>query len=106
MFYAETAPITSVIIDNGVTSIEDDEFNNYPGLVKVVIPNSVTNIGIGAFDGCALPNVTIPNSVTSIGAGAFGSTGLTNVTIGNGVTDIGNQRVRRVLQPQERHDPQ
>ena len=38
----------------------------------LVIPNSVTSIGRGAFRYCSdLTSVTIPNSVTSIGGGAF-----------------------------------
>jgi hypothetical protein len=67
------------------------------------IPDTVTNIGDGAFWGSLslanvtiIPNrnltsVTIPNSVTSIGSAAFGGcTGLTNVTIPNSVTRIGD----------------
>ena len=47
----------------------------------MVIPNSVTSIGRGAFRYCSdLTSVTIPNSVTSIGASAFsGCSGLTSV---------------------------
>ena len=58
---------------------------------KVVVPNSVTNIGERAFSGCiSLTSVTIPNSVTSIGRGAFyNCTSLTSVTIPNSVTSIG-----------------
>ena len=41
-------------------------------LTSVVIPNSVTTIGNGAFLGCSnLTSVTIPNSVTSIENSAF-----------------------------------
>ena len=40
--------------------------------VNYIIPNSVTNIGDGAFRWCgSLQSVTIPNSVTKIGDGAF-----------------------------------
>ena len=52
---------------------------------NVTIPNSVTSIGLGAFDGCnGLASVTIPDSVTSIGNYAFrGCSGLASVTIPN-----------------------
>ena len=62
------------------------------GMTSVTIPNSVTEIGPGAFDGCSgLTSVTIPNSVTSIGDRAFYEcSGLTSVTIPNSVTSIGN----------------
>ena len=56
------------------------------------IPNSVTNIGMAAFESCGLTNVAIPNSVTIIGDTAFfACNSLTNVTIGTGVTSIGSR---------------
>jgi hypothetical protein len=60
------------------------------------IPDSVTNVGDGAFVGSSgltpgLTNVTIGNSVTSIGNSAFwGCSSLTSVTIPNSVTSVGN----------------
>ena len=59
---------------------------------EIVIPNSVTNIGVSAFSECnKLSSVTIPNSVTSIGDWAFyNCSGLTSVTIPNSVTSIGD----------------
>ena len=62
-------------------------------VVEAIIPNGVTTIGLGAFNGCDdLTSVTIPNSVTSIGRSAFyGCDGLTSVTISNGVTEISGE---------------
>ncbi len=54
------------------------------------IPNSVTSIGGGAFEGCVnLTSVTIPNSVTKIDEYAFyRCTNLTSITIPDSVTAI------------------
>ena len=54
------------------------------------IPNTVTNIGVGAFITCSsLTNVTIPNSVTSIGEDAFTfCSSLTSAMIPSSVTSI------------------
>ncbi len=61
-------------------------------ITDLVIPNSVTKIGMMTFSGCSgLTSVTIPNSVTEIGAEAFsGCSNLTSVTISNSVTSIAN----------------
>ena len=88
--------ITSVIIENGVTSIGDYAFYNCIRLTNVTIGNGVTSIGNYAFSGCTvLTSVTIPDSVTSIGGYAFsGFTGLTSVTIPDSVTSIGSSAFR------------
>lgn len=67
-------------------------FRNCYGLINVIIPNSVTSIGVIAFSSCyGLTSITIPNSVTSIGYQAFQHcNNLTTVTIPNTVATIGD----------------
>ena len=61
------------------------------GCAKTTIPNSVTEIGWRAFEGCtSLKSIDIPDSVTGISWNAFkGCTSLESITIPNSVTEIG-----------------
>ena len=81
-WYSSRSSITSVILNDGITSIGDNTFLDCINLISVTIPNSVTNIGVDAFGDCTgLTNIVIPSSVTSIGEYAFnGCTGLTDIT--------------------------
>ncbi|MGM9523730.1 MAG: leucine-rich repeat domain-containing protein, partial [Faecousia sp.] len=58
-------------IPNGVTSIDEEAFENCSNLTGVEIPDGVTSIGFLALSGTGLTSVTIPASVTSIGNYAF-----------------------------------
>ncbi len=65
-----------------VTSIREKAFREASGLISVSIPNSVTNIGDGAFRGSGLTTLTIPSSVTSIGNDiVIGCENLTSIVI-------------------------
>ena len=58
--------------------------------------NSVQHIGTTAFQWNSINNLVIPDSVSTIGEGAFGNNyGLITVEIGSGVTSIGNSAFRR-----------
>ena len=70
-----TAYIPETVVYNGktyeVVGIDDYAFANSP-ITSITIPNSVTSIGNGAFNGCkSLTSITIPNSVTNIGSGEY-----------------------------------
>ncbi len=89
--YLNGEEVKDLIIPNSVTSIGNGAFYGCSGLTSVTIPNSVTSIGSHAFSLCyGLTSITIPNSVTSIGDYAFSNCGLTSVTIPNSVTSIGD----------------
>jgi len=53
-----------------------------------MIPNTVTNIGNGAFAGCTgLTSIEIPSNITNIDNGAFaGCTGLTSINVNSNNT--------------------
>ena len=66
-------------------------------LKEIIIPDSVTSIGIGAFTGgganaaSGITSIDIPDSVKTIGDYAFtGCDKLIKLNLGNGVTTIGN----------------
>jgi len=83
--------LVGIIMPNTVTNIGSGAFINCINLKNVTIPGSVEVIGSNAFTGCAsLTSVIIPDSVTTINGGAFSHcTSLTSINIPNNVTIIG-----------------
>ncbi len=80
---------TEFTIPDGVTVIEYGAFQG-SSLTRITIPDSVTTIGDYAFAACSFTSITIPDSVTTIGSYAFRTCrALKNVTIGDSVTSLG-----------------
>ncbi len=75
-----------------VTAIASGAFNGLATITNTIIPGTVTNIGIQAFQNCSsLASVTISNGVVSISDAAFyGCSSLTGIAIPNSVTYVGN----------------
>ena len=81
--------LASAVIGNSVTTIGEDSFNHCESLTSVDIPSSATRIERSAFFDCAsLASVTFPDGLTYIGDSAFLSSGLTSVTIPDSVTSL------------------
>ena len=85
-------PITSVIISNHITTIDDYAFSS-SSLTSITIPESVISIGRDAFYDCdRLISISIPSSVTSIGISALSSCSkLTNISV-----DENNQQYKSI----------
>lgn len=83
--------LANIILPNSVTVIGEGAFY-IAGLFEITIPNSITQISDIAFMGCKhLFRVTIPDSVRSIGTSAFYACNLlTYITIPDSVDEIGN----------------
>ncbi len=98
--FMDCPALTSIVVESG--NPRYDSRNNCNAIIETasntliagckntIIPNSVTEIGYGAFMDCTgLTSIVIPNSITKIGELAFqGCTGLTSVDIPNSVTEI------------------
>lgn len=89
--------IQKVIINEGITQIEDDTFLGYWTINEISLPEGLESIGDRAFGECtALKSVTIPGTVkklgNTVGSGPFEQcTSLESVVIEEGVPYIGYQ---------------
>ncbi len=83
--------LKSVVIPNSVTYIGYGAFAGCNGLESAVLSNSLTSIGEYIFSNCTkLTSISIPESVIEIAEGAFyNCSGLTSIDIPESVTSIG-----------------
>lgn len=65
--------IKEVIVNDGITKIGDYTFQVYDSLTKVTLPDTLTEIGRSAFNGCHFEEITIPENVTTIGRNGVAS---------------------------------
>ena len=82
--------ISKIVIADTVTNIGTGACKGMSNLTEVTIGNGVTKIGDSAFDQCkALTKADITDNVEEIGASAFAETKLKSVVIGKKVKKIG-----------------
>lgn len=87
--------VTSVVIPEGITTIEDGTFGKYPSnilenLVEVTLPSTLKIIGKNAFLCCkSLKSIEIPEGIKTIAEFTFyGCTSLKSIKIPEGITNI------------------
>ncbi|MBE6633123.1 MAG: hypothetical protein E7620_02130 [Ruminococcaceae bacterium] len=83
---------TKVILPDGLTVIMDGAFDGCESLVEVVLPSTLKEIGEEVFYDCsALTTIVLPDGLESIGRYAFYyCEGLTEITIPASVTSMGS----------------
>ena len=88
----ESCLLSSIIIPDSVTTIEDYAFLSCENIITMTIPDSVTTIGDYAFSRCVgLTSINIGNGVETIGKSVFyNNLNLSSVIIGNSVASIGD----------------
>ncbi len=88
-WYGQRVNIKKVIIEDGLTSVSINSFDNCSNLTQVILPESVTRIETNAFSRCSsLKEISLPDGVTFIGINAFNSAGLTSVHLGPSVNSL------------------
>lgn len=80
--------IPSTINGVEIISIGDLAFKNSRDFSRLVIPDSITNIGEYAFENTGLTQLSIPDSVTAIGKYAFIYSSIESIDIGNSITTL------------------
>ena len=101
----ETA--TNVVIPDYITEIEWGAFEGCTSLSSITIPDGVTYIPVRAFKGCEnLSSLTIPDSVIEIGESAFeGCTNLTNLIYSNNIEEIGKDAFKGCVKLKNKPTP-
>ena len=82
--------LEEAIIEEGITSIDAQAFEDCVSLTNVSMPNTIKTIGTFAFYDCySLRSITLSENLETIKKGAFMDTRLSAVTIPNKVKKIG-----------------
>lgn len=75
--------ITTIVIEEGITTLGWSAFYGCEAMTKIDIPNTVTSLEYGALGYCtSLSSIYLPDSITEIGLASFvGCSALTEITV-------------------------
>ncbi len=80
-YTCKESEITKLIVKDGIKGISDSAFSNCSNLKAIVLPNTIVDIGIRAFDGIGATEITIPSSVKRIGEDFVRGKNLKSITM-------------------------
>ena len=84
------AEITSVVVEEGVTTIGSYAFRNCPNLISVMLPAGIETIGNYSFNMCpSLSQLNLPEGLKEIGEYALNNVGMEKIIIPDTVTHMG-----------------
>ena len=90
--FDECKSLEKVTLNRGLTYIGTYAFKKSFSLNEIEIPDTVVEIGKGAFKGSGIKKLVVPGSVKIIGEGAFGGLGnALEITVSDGVEKIGRE---------------
>ena len=82
---------SSIVVEEGVTSIGDNAFDHVRTITSVTLPASLRRIGTGAFHACtALTQVSMQEGLTTLGERALAQCPITDITIPASVVSFGD----------------
>ena len=88
--YFACPKLKSLIIPDSVTSLGEGAFTECPALTSVVLSQNLEKIPMNCFKDCSgISSITIPSSVIDIGGYAFYGTSITELVIPSSVKSVG-----------------
>ncbi len=82
--FFDASPLTTVVIEEGVTKIPARMFYNQQGIMNINFPSTMKEIARSAFEKTSLKKVLLPSAVENIGEHAFGDIEtLTSIDVGS-----------------------
>ncbi len=85
-WYHHASQITTVVVEEGVTTIGQAAFYQCSNLAELTLPSTLTSIGQHAFSYCAISQLELPDGLLSLGS--FKSNPITELVIPDSVTSI------------------
>lgn len=83
--------ISEIIIDEGITSIDDFAFCGCRSVKSIQLPSSIKKIGKSAFSSSGIESIEIPYGITEIPEQAFESSALKSITLPYSIKNIGGR---------------